>query len=272
VDGDLLFGLPVHPLADLFPMLPEDELADLADDIKANGLLHPAMLDNPGKMLVDGRNRLRACEIAGVEPRFERLPKGTTPAAYIASANLRRRNLTKGQQAMATAMIYPAPAKGGRGNKSSINLAESANFSQRRLNEARLILAHSIEGDLAGRVLAGMAFDDALSEAQRRRQAVTAHDAQLARVQREAPDVADLIAEGTISLAAGLAELDERERNKRNTIESGRRSAERIATSFAADAIAILSAMELGEVIELDAGQQAQIKQTLELLSKEGVI
>jgi hypothetical protein len=92
----------------------------------------------------------------------------------------------------------------------------------------------------------------------------------LARVQREAPDVADLIAEGTISLAAGLAELDERERNKRNTIESGRRSAERIATSFAADAIAILSAMELGEVIELDAGQQAQIKQTLELLSKEG--
>jgi hypothetical protein len=58
-------------------------------------------------------------------------------------------------------------------------------------------------------------------------------------VQREAPDVADLIAEGALTLAAGLAELDERERTKRNTIESGRRSAERIATSFAADAMAI---------------------------------
>jgi hypothetical protein len=62
---------------------------------------------------------------------FERLPKGTTPAAYIASANLRRRNLTKGQQAMATAMIYPAPAKGGRGNFARSGTAQN----QRRRSE-----------------------------------------------------------------------------------------------------------------------------------------
>ena len=31
----------------------------------------------------------------------------------IASTNLRRRNLTKGQQAMALAMLYPDPQQGG---------------------------------------------------------------------------------------------------------------------------------------------------------------
>jgi hypothetical protein len=39
------------------------------------------------------------------------------PIPFIVSANLERRNLTKGQRAMAMAMIYPEPEKGGRGKK-----------------------------------------------------------------------------------------------------------------------------------------------------------
>lgn len=38
-------GRPVHPVADLFPMLGADELAELAEDIKQRGLLHPVVLD-----------------------------------------------------------------------------------------------------------------------------------------------------------------------------------------------------------------------------------
>jgi hypothetical protein len=32
---------PAHPVADLFPRMTDEELADLAADIKANGLIHP---------------------------------------------------------------------------------------------------------------------------------------------------------------------------------------------------------------------------------------
>jgi hypothetical protein len=46
-------------------------------------------------LIVDGRNRLAACKIADVKPTFEKL-NGQDPLAYIVSANLARRNLTKG--------------------------------------------------------------------------------------------------------------------------------------------------------------------------------
>jgi hypothetical protein len=47
-----------HPAAELFPMMDDMALAELADDIKANGLLE-AIERHDGKIL-DGRNRLAA--------------------------------------------------------------------------------------------------------------------------------------------------------------------------------------------------------------------
>src|SRR4051795_7887181 len=91
----------VHPAAAVLPMMSEDELNDLAADIEAHGLLHPIVLDADGELLIDGRNRLEGCYRAGVEPQFRRLNGEDDHLAFIASANLNRRNLTKGQKAMA---------------------------------------------------------------------------------------------------------------------------------------------------------------------------
>ena len=67
-------------------MLPS-ELQELADDIKTNGLVYAIMRDKDGTIL-EGRNRLAACEIAEIAPRFEEY-KGNNPVAFIISANLR---------------------------------------------------------------------------------------------------------------------------------------------------------------------------------------
>jgi len=131
---------PVHPVADLFPMMTDEELADLAADIKANGLIHPIVIDQKG-LLIDGRNRARACEIAGFEPTV-RMFEGDDPRAFILSMNLKRRHMSAGQQAMAHAMIYPEPEKGGRGKKSK-NSTETLGFSAMRLSQARTVLSHS---------------------------------------------------------------------------------------------------------------------------------
>ena len=60
------------------------------------------------------------------------------------STNLMRRNLTKGQQAMALALMYPEPETGGRGRKSKAgNSSLSDGFSSTRLKQARAVLHYS---------------------------------------------------------------------------------------------------------------------------------
>jgi N6-adenosine-specific RNA methylase IME4/ParB-like chromosome segregation protein Spo0J len=107
---------PVHPAAALFPMLPDDELKALADDIKTNGLQQPCVMF--GAQLLDGRNRWRACEIAGVEPRV-RDWSGTDEQAwaFAISINVKRRHLDESQRAMIAARI--ATMRAGRPKENS---------------------------------------------------------------------------------------------------------------------------------------------------------
>ena len=87
--------ISVHPAADLFPMLSDTELADLAKDIKEHGLVHPVVMFKG--VLLDGRNRLAACKIAEVEPSFTEYD-GDDPIAFVISVNILRRQLDKSQR------------------------------------------------------------------------------------------------------------------------------------------------------------------------------
>lgn len=87
----------VHPAAEIFPMMTAEALAELVADIKENGLLESITTDQDGALL-DGRNRLLACEQAGVEPRYATY-KGD-PWRYVVSTNLHRRHLTDAQRAV----------------------------------------------------------------------------------------------------------------------------------------------------------------------------
>ena len=96
----------VHPYADRWPMRPADEIEDMAASITANGQRFPIILAADGT-LVDGRNRLRACELAGVKPWFQvydELYDDDAITSFIWDANGDRRNLSKGQRAMLAAL------------------------------------------------------------------------------------------------------------------------------------------------------------------------
>jgi hypothetical protein len=60
--------LPVHPAAELFPLMSEAELKELADDIRKNGMVEPIVFWVKGdvRCLLDGRNRLDAMALAGL--------------------------------------------------------------------------------------------------------------------------------------------------------------------------------------------------------------
>ena len=104
---------PVHPVASLFPMIDDDALNALAEDIEKNGQREPiivayldeAMIDEP--VVIDGRNRHAACKLAGIEPEFkfvmslnDRELSPQVIADWIISHNLHRRHLTTSQKAM----------------------------------------------------------------------------------------------------------------------------------------------------------------------------
>jgi len=114
----------IHPLAARWPMMPDDELAALAESIAADGLSHPLVLDGQGR-LVDGRNRLEACRIARVHPKYLS-PRGLDTdeeiRAYIGRVNAQRRNVSTGQKAIAVAddLAAQGKRKNGRWERGSI--------------------------------------------------------------------------------------------------------------------------------------------------------
>jgi hypothetical protein len=63
--------LPIHPAAKLFPLMSESDIAalkELAENIKANGLVEPIVIWNSsdGQSVLDGRNRLDAMALLGL--------------------------------------------------------------------------------------------------------------------------------------------------------------------------------------------------------------
>jgi hypothetical protein len=139
--------LPIHPAAELFPLMTPDELRALSEDIKKNGLRVPIILwsesDNTEPKLLDGRNRLDAAQLAGIKVLEVRRDKGgridlyvpsrrlygsgggrsaidgssltADPYEFVLSANIHRRHLTAEQRRELIAKLIKAdPSKSDR--------------------------------------------------------------------------------------------------------------------------------------------------------------
>jgi hypothetical protein len=230
----------VHPAAAIFPMLPDDELAELAESIKTNGLLEPIVLDHDGR-LVDGRNRLAACRIAEVEPTYTTL-NGTDPVGYILALNVHRRHLTAGQRAVAVVManLLDSSKQGQR------DLAAHSRVSQQRVSQANVIVAY--RPDLAEAILAGKgqffdkAYDEAREEKQRQEgeaERLRREAQQLEKLRDDAPDLWTLVTEERQSLAEAWIVWKEREKevlvHRRIVSEQFHSGASRLATAFGSD-------------------------------------
>ena len=91
-----------HEIANIFPLMEGTELTELSADIKKNGLIDPIWLYE--NKILDGRNRYRACQEVGVEPRFQSYP-GNDPLQQVISLNLHRRHLNESQRAIVASRL-----------------------------------------------------------------------------------------------------------------------------------------------------------------------
>lgn len=134
-----------HSLAELFPLIEHGDFTKLVDDIKTNGLREPIWLYED--QILDGRNRWRACEAAGVEPAF-RTYTGADPVGFVVSLNLHRRHLTLSQRAALAARLETLKHGGTRQDAnlhlevSRARAAELLNVSERSVASASKVLEH----------------------------------------------------------------------------------------------------------------------------------
>src|SRR4051812_43971198 len=96
--------MEVHPLCKMFPEMTPEEYSELREDIVKHGQLE-AITTHEG-MILDGRNRYRACCNVGTARKFEEWRgRGGSPLRFVISRTLHRRNLTVGQRADIAAEI-----------------------------------------------------------------------------------------------------------------------------------------------------------------------
>lgn len=136
--------LTFHPIADLFPLMEGKEFDELVASIKSDGLIDPMVTLN--EVILDGRNRFRACLKAGVEPVTVPVT-GADPVRFVIAKNLARRHLTESQCGLVAAGLANIK-KGavGRGHPKAdaeISIADAAamlNVHPSTVSHARTVL------------------------------------------------------------------------------------------------------------------------------------
>lgn len=126
----------IHPAADIFPMMATAAFNELKEDIRQHGQRDYIVLFE-GRVL-DGRNRLKACQELGIEPDVGELEECKDPVAFVVSKNLHRRHLTESQRSTVAARV--ANMAVGKPSSNSANLQNIGAVSQ---SEAASLLSVS---------------------------------------------------------------------------------------------------------------------------------
>jgi ParB-like chromosome segregation protein Spo0J len=137
----------IHEAANIFPMMSADEFDGLKADIAEHGIRSPITFWRD--MLLDGRNRMRACEELGIDPPCEELDESYDPWEYVISHNLHRRHLTVNQRSMIAAKMETlkrGDVQSQRGvsqdTPSIEDVAKQLNVGRASVARAKQVLAH----------------------------------------------------------------------------------------------------------------------------------
>jgi protein gp37 len=190
----------VHPAADAFPLIEGEEFEELVQDIKRNGLREPIVLSHDKTVLIDGRNRYRACEAAGVDMVHRTLGRHYDEVMIldlIVSLNVARRHLNQGQKAMtalALEALYATALKPGRPEHTPEQIEHGTKKTVADLPPKEERLARTKAAKAVG--ASGRAVQQAKA------------------VQRDTPDLAEAVRTGKMALDAA-----DRQRRQRARVE-----------------------------------------------------
>ncbi len=155
--------LRAHPAAELFPLMSEERLEQLAQSIREHGQRSPVVLCDG--LVLDGRNRWLACKRAGVTPRTIEWDGVGSPWLFVWDQNGQRRDLPADQRVALCLQVKRADESWRVEHERQ---REQANHAR---SEAQKIAVARQPRDDAGKLAAkpsAVSCDTALGEAPRR--------------------------------------------------------------------------------------------------------
>jgi hypothetical protein len=212
-----------HPYADLFPMMDSAELEALTADIAENGLRQPIVRYQG--LILDGRNRLLACEKAGVEPTFtDHEGDDASALALVISLNVQRRDMTPAKRALVAARTWLANGHQKPGPKSiqSVpnsldSLAKQFKASKTTISQARDLLIGA--SDLATQVESQtMSLAAAYEKLQERKKEAAQRERDIVRIAKYA-EYAEAVRSGEMTWEEAMQKVIEKEREERKNAE-----------------------------------------------------
>jgi len=106
----------VHDACNSVPPISDLDFDELVESIKRHGLLRPIEV-NQEKQLLDGRCRIMACSVAGIEITPGDVVTTDADPLAIAESNLARRHLTPDQRVMLATKILEKEKKAAEDRK-----------------------------------------------------------------------------------------------------------------------------------------------------------
>jgi protein gp37 len=177
----------IHPIANAFPMKPDDEFWELVDHIGTVGVAEKLMREKGTGLLIDGRNRLLAVsitqslfEVEDVEPDLV--------LAFVTAKNLHAKKFDASQRAMigeALLPFYAEQAKGRQREQAKINQPQSQKVE--KIPPSEKAKARDEAGKAAG--VNGKYIDAAR------------------KVRTASPEVANQVLNGKMTLQEGLRQV-----------------------------------------------------------------
>lgn len=139
----------IHEYCDIFPDLDAKAIAEMAASIAAEGQLDPII--RWGTIILDGKNRLKACDLAGVSPIFESWYP-TNPAdkqladdeawAFCRAKNYNRRHLTTSQLSMIAGKELDRRCANLHTETTVQEVADKHGVSKRSVDSAKKVIAN----------------------------------------------------------------------------------------------------------------------------------
>lgn len=230
--------MKIHPIAEIFPRMSDEEFAALRTDISDHGIREPVWLWNG--QLIDGRHRHQACVDLGIKcPTRNYTGSQSSLVAFVLSLNLKRRHLNESQRAMVAARLATldseeksSPPIGGA-EISTADAADMMNVGQRSVERARKVQEQGatalVEAVEKGEVSVGAAAEiAALPKSQQKRLvaqgAVAEKAAEIRQSKRpQKPGEVERLTEENKELRRDLTELAKQQEPLQDEVEFLRR-------------------------------------------------